>query len=245
MFSVTSFPYDMFIANRDPALSNLTIKNSQKHCLFHISDSPTAVSVNYSTEDGYDILYFENGDEETLLTGSGTFSSTSSFSTRLSWISDATTLSESFSVSFSSPKSTLPALHLNYTANSWPETSVLPEILYDRSALVSSPPTLNQYANADGDLYRWTGNKAVLDAVVVVSLCFAVIITIFVVYAGVRGYRRFCAPRDHSQMQMLQQSDIEINQNGNLEVVSPIFSEDSLVGVNLLTVEEDPELEIV
>jgi hypothetical protein len=209
IFSVTTSASDRFVADRDQLFANLTIKNSQKYCLFYLSNSATELSLNYSTEDGYDILYLDNGKSEEILTGRGSFSTRSSYFTRLSWISDASTLSDYFTVQFESPLTTLPAFHLNYTARSWPETSTAPVILYDRSLGLPGSRTANVYAHADADWYLRTGDHETVNTLVlaVVSV-FVLVVTVIGICLCLRVCRARETIADDSQLRILNVSDI-------------------------------------
>jgi hypothetical protein len=174
IFQLTTYPSDFFTAHVSDKKSNLTIKNNQKYCLFHVTDSSelTSVAVNYSTEDSYDILYFTDGETERPLTGHGSYHNGSSIFSLFTWISDATTLSKSFSLRVSSPRSHLPPIRLNYTAQSWPDTGTDPVVLQGASVGAAAPrPTSIPYANADVEVFEKptdhkAANRAIIGAVV-------------------------------------------------------------------------------
>jgi hypothetical protein len=247
IFSISSYPFETFAAHKDDSRVNLTIKNSQRYCLFHISDAPSDISVNFSTEDGYDILYFENGGSEQILTGDGLFRSVSPTHSRLSWVSDASTLSTYFSVMISSPTSSLPSLHLNYTATSWPETAVSPEILYDRAAIGFINPTANPYANADADWYRRTGNQATVDAfLIVVAVFFWLVLVILAVCLAIRCCRRLTLNGNDSQMEMLNLSDMAgVRKIALSDSVGKAETEENPIEVSLSITSEDSHIEVV
>jgi hypothetical protein len=207
IFSVTTSHSDFFAARRDQLFANLTIRNNQKYCLFHLSNSPTNVLGNFSTEDGYDILYLDNGLSERIRTGDGSFQSTSALVTRISWISDASTLSAFFTISFDAPHSTLPAIHLNYTARSWPETSTNPEVLYDFSILHDT--TRDPYIHADSDWYLRTGDQNMVDTIVIaVATVFAAVLSVLGICLCLRFCRAQTGVVDDSQLRMLKTDDM-------------------------------------
>jgi hypothetical protein len=153
---------------------DLTIKNNQKYCVFHLSDASeaTAVSVNFSTEDSYDILYFSDGATERPLSGDGSFHHHSDVFSLFTWISDLTTVSKSFAIRVSAPQSKLPPVRLNYTAQSWPDVETDPLILHSARKRSVAPPAQQPYANADAEMWsRPTDAEPTERSVALIAVC--------------------------------------------------------------------------
>jgi hypothetical protein len=86
-----------------------TIGNSQDICLFHISDTVTAVAGQFDSQTDFDLLYYQySGEVSAAYTGSGTFSDSSSYYTAFRWHSNSVTPSVSMSIQLSSHSSSLP-----------------------------------------------------------------------------------------------------------------------------------------
>jgi hypothetical protein len=214
IFQLTTLTTDFFNAHLSDKTANLTIKNNQKYCVFHISDAPesTTVFVNYSTEDFYDILYFTNGETEYSLTGDGSFRGDGRLFSLFTWISDATTLSHSFSFQIASPGSRLPPVRLNYTAQSWPDTDTDPVILERPLSGAAAPwPTSRPYAKADAQVFARPiaesgPDRAIVVGVSVVVLC---LIGAGVLWGGRGWLRTLQRPGDDPGALMLAPGAIE------------------------------------
>jgi hypothetical protein len=162
IFEVTTAKSIDFFAAGTSKSADLTIKNNQKYCVFHLSDAsePTSVSVNFSTEDSFDILYFSDGEAEQPLSGDGFFHSHSYQFSLFAWISDQTNVSRSFAIRLRAPHSKLPPVRLNYTAESWPEDRADPLILLCPRGRSNASPTKAQYANADAEVWKRSGEPS-------------------------------------------------------------------------------------
>jgi hypothetical protein len=212
IFTLTTARHDVFRAHRDPAgfdqtNANLTIKHNQKHCIFHLSNAaePTRVSVNYSTEDHYDILWFHDTQNETALMGDGTFSAKVDKLALFAWISDPTTLSNSFSITFDAPTSKLPQLIFNWSAELWPEQTTRPEVLWAHDVPTAALQT-GKYANQDADWNERVEErrKSNMIAVAITAGAAAIVIVIGgIAIATVRQRGR----DDESHVQMLAHED--------------------------------------
>jgi hypothetical protein len=153
IFRLTTAPLVEFSADQTANGADLTIKNNQKFCIFHLSDSSelTSVAVNYSTEEAYDVLYFSDGGGETALSGRGLFEVKAQFFSLFAWISDASTLSDFFKIRLSAPRNGLPVVMINYTAKSWPDSGTEPVILQGPRGRSVPPATQGVWANADAE----------------------------------------------------------------------------------------------
>jgi hypothetical protein len=225
IFTLTTARRDVFRAHRDPAVvdatkANLTIKHNQKHCVFHLSNAaePTRVSVNYSTEDHYDILWFDDTQKETALMGDGTFSAQVDKLALFAWISDPTTLSDSFSIAFDAPTSSLPHLVLKWSAELWPEQTTQPEVLWAAGAATAPPPT-GKYANQDADWQERVEEHGKSNIVVVAIFAGAAAIVILIGGVAI-ALLRPRARDDGSHVQMLAHEDKDRAIFGQRETVA-------------------------
>jgi hypothetical protein len=89
--------------------ANLTLGQSQDIWLFHVSESVTAVSIEYDTEQDFDFLTYKfSGAAPINCTGLGSAAGASDFYTEFLWHSDATNVSRLVDVQLVSAESSLP-----------------------------------------------------------------------------------------------------------------------------------------
>lgn len=178
---VTTRPNDVFMADKDSSEPNIntTIRDNQRLCMFHMSDVEASVSISHVLEDDFDFLYVRHArDDEHALTGYNKFMSKGTM-THVTWRSDGSTLSSSFSIMWRS-KSKLPARCAAFGVGQIWEN---PRLVVDESL---EPNTWSW--SPDGEVAKWwTRNGGSRLVMIIAAGVLAVAITVIVLLVMMKG----------------------------------------------------------
>lgn len=207
-FFVTTSGSDHFSAVQALGAGNLTIQNSQRVCVLHVSDDGGDVNVKYSTEEDYDMLYFRsNAAQEHVFSGIGTHNESNVKMSQFIWASDKAILSDYFDIHWNSNSSFEP-MHANFSAQ-W--ESAAPEIIYDYVRGASATPKM-EYENARVNWYARTDNEVVVNIIImsVVGMFLMLVLILLGMFCW-KWQKQVCAPMsteaDGSLVEMLNALD--------------------------------------
>jgi hypothetical protein len=204
---VSSADSEDFLADKTDPLANLTIARNQNYCFVHVSDAPTDVIVNHSTEP--QALFFQNSDTSQDLSGDGSFSVVSPTYTRITWVSGMTALSRSFQVRIRSPGTRLPLRRGWCRADAGAFQGDL-QIIDDGEYGGGEHPR-NAYFDAQLDWYERADDPMVVNLIVVgTTALFALLVLGVLCLCCFNLRRKGCTKRgeDEAQIEMLQDGDI-------------------------------------
>jgi hypothetical protein len=228
---VSSADSEYFLADSHDNGSNLTIRPAQEYCIVHVSDAPSDVLVNFSTDPLERQLRYFSADAQAVLAGEGSFAGVAGTFARLEWLSGAVPRPISFAVSIRSPRSTLPRRRGFFNAKA-PAGFTDPEMIYD---VEGGPDRLSQnpYFNA-GLVWAERSYDTLF-----VNLILAVLTAFFALLVGVLAcigclslQRKSCVrpQTDDAQVEMLEGQDIagvadQQASGGQVSIESPRVSQ--------------------